>query len=525
MKIESKTKKIADNEVLKYKDFDGVLQKSALLKAASRLRFKWIGALSAVLFASTAAILYFSAPKKMEQPTTAQLLTIAMITPAAEQLTVANNSVIETANGSLLVIDENSFVDQNGKVIKGAVDLSFKEYHNPLDQIISGIPMTYDSAGVQYHFESAGMFEINAVDQNVKINPDAPLRVILNSQKNGTHYNLYAYNKEKKNWDFISKDNTPADHNRAKALKNLHDEFAAKTTSAQTECSAVQSFKTRIECTKPIVPKEEDQNKFRVSIEVDATEIPELASFQNLKFEVLPSTNFDARKANIIWDYATVKKEKEKYILSFFKGATHYEVEGVPVYGEKNYSVEKRKFDFGISAYNRRMDSITKALTEKTIVLEAAKKKTEEIIAIQVKEKPLYAVDEKVVGDAEHNVLRAFSVSKFGTYNCDCPQLLPTEQIVKACFKTKENNITLNQVYLVERNQKKMFTIYNSYFKTFPFNPKNSNLIISVDSIGQVYYFDNFSDIKTADNEYAFKMNPVNNGLRTVAEIKKYFNF
>ncbi|MCX6182906.1 MAG: hypothetical protein NT150_13365 [Bacteroidetes bacterium] len=523
-KIETKEREIADSDALKYKDFDGVLKKASILKASSRVNFKWVGGIAGVILASTAAVIYFSGSDGIFAARKEKIVTIAMITPDAEKITASNNSVIETKNGSLIVIDENSFVDQNGQVIKSGVELSFKEYHDPLEQIISGIPMTYDSAGTQYHFESAGMFEINAVDANVKINPHAPLRVILNSKKNGTDYNLYEYNKEKKNWEFLARDKTPANFSKEKMLKKLHIEFSGKMSSTKDQVASLKSVQANIDKEKPILPKEENKENYRVSIDVDPVEMPELATFKNLKFEVLPNSNFDPRKANLVWEYAAVKKEKEKYIITFYKGGTTYAVEGVPVYSGKNYSDEKRKFDFGISAYNRRMDSITLALSEKTKILEAAKKKVEDIIAIQVKEKPLIAEDEEV-GGMEHEVLRAFTVSKFGTYNCDCPKTLPTEQIVNAHFKSKEGNLSLTQVYLVERNNKKMYTIYDSFFKTFPFNPKNSNLIISVDSIGQIRYFDNFGSIGSGDDKVDFAMTPLTIADPSAVGIKKFFNF
>ena len=523
-KITTNEKGISDNDALKHKDFDGVLKKASVMKATSKMKFKWMSGMAGVILTSAAALLYFS-NGETAAPRENKFITIDMLRTEPEKLKASNNSVIETKNGSLLVIDENSFVDQNGKVIKSAVELNFKEYHDPIEQIVSRIPMTYDSAGVQYHFESAGMFELNAVDANVKINPQAPVRVILNSKKNGTDYNLYEYNKEKKNWDFISRDNTTPDNNREKTLKKLHDEFSGKMSRDQEQLKVVKNIQTNIENQKPILPKEENKDNYRIRIDVDEKELPELATFKNLKFEVVANPSFDPRKANLEWDYAAVKKEKDKYVLTFYKGSTQYSVEGIPVYSGKNYSDEKRKFEFSIAAYNRRMDSISNALTEKTYALEAAKKKVEDIIAIQVGTNPLVAVNEKLVGGMEHEVLRAFSISNFGTYNCDCPKVLPTEQIVDAHFKSKEDKLSLTQVYLVEKNNKRMFTFYSSSFKTLPFNPKCNNLLISVDANGQVCYFKDFAAVGKKVNKYDFEMTPLAISDPSATGIKKFFNF
>ncbi len=69
-------------------------------------------------------------------------------------------------NGTKIVVPQDAFVDKNNKPIVGNVDLQYREFHNAAQILASGIPMTYDSAGVTHQFESAGMFEMRGFQHN-----------------------------------------------------------------------------------------------------------------------------------------------------------------------------------------------------------------------------------------------------------------------------------------------------------------------------------------------------------------------
>lgn len=65
-------------------------------------------------------------------------------------------------SGTQILVPENAFVDANGNPVSGSVSLGYREFRDPVDIMLSGIPMDYDSAGKTGHFVSAGMFDINA---------------------------------------------------------------------------------------------------------------------------------------------------------------------------------------------------------------------------------------------------------------------------------------------------------------------------------------------------------------------------
>ena len=113
---------------------------------------------------------------------------------------------LHTREGSTVYIDANSFERKDGEEIKGDVEVSFKEYHNAMDVIKSRIKMTYDSAGVKYHLQSAGMFEIAGENAGnaIRLKEGKEMRVDLLTNTNGGKFNFYKFENDK--WKFLHKD-------------------------------------------------------------------------------------------------------------------------------------------------------------------------------------------------------------------------------------------------------------------------------------------------------------------------------
>jgi Leucine-rich repeat (LRR) protein len=107
-------------------------------------------------------------------------------------------------NKTLIKIPANAFLDENGKVIKEDVIVSYREFQNPLQTYLAGIPMKYDSAGVPHVFESAGMFELTASSQGKEVftNPKSQIVVELATTQTDPDYNLYSLDTASGQWSF-----------------------------------------------------------------------------------------------------------------------------------------------------------------------------------------------------------------------------------------------------------------------------------------------------------------------------------
>ncbi len=104
--------------------------------------------------------------------------------------------------GTSLYIPQNAFVDEQGKKLKGDVQIDYREFKDPIDFVFSGIPMTYDSGGSTHTFESAGMFDI-AASQNGKqvyLARGKALKMDFVSTDSSTSYNFYVLDDQKGTW-------------------------------------------------------------------------------------------------------------------------------------------------------------------------------------------------------------------------------------------------------------------------------------------------------------------------------------
>ena len=109
------------------------------------------------------------------------------------RVSAKSGGVINYPTGSVIIIPANAFVNNNGQRVNDSVDVQYREFHNPLEIFLSGIPMNYDSAGKSYTFESSGLCEVLAYKDGVPVfvNPKSKPEINLVSDNNSQTHNLY----------------------------------------------------------------------------------------------------------------------------------------------------------------------------------------------------------------------------------------------------------------------------------------------------------------------------------------------
>lgn len=103
---------------------------------------------------------------------------------------------LNTGNGTTITIPANALVDAQGNPVEGKVDISYRDYLEPMDILLSGIPMTFDSGGVVNQFQTAGMFELEAAQggRQVFLKDGEKINIDLQSVDSVGDYNFYALN-------------------------------------------------------------------------------------------------------------------------------------------------------------------------------------------------------------------------------------------------------------------------------------------------------------------------------------------
>ncbi len=408
-------------------------------------------------------------------------------------------------NGTKVTFPANAFVDENGNVVSGNVNIQYREFRNQVDFFLSGIPMQYDSAGQTYQFESAGMMEITGFinGKTVYLAKDKKVKVEFASKESGVKYNLYRFDTLAGNWNYLGKDKlTPV----------------KKDSSIITNPNVNPFWEEHIPSppSEPIKPVKVDLTKNRFTVAIDPKEFPEMQAYENMIFMVDEKTQkFDVKWYNVTWESIKLSYGNglNKYKLALAKGNEVIMLDVYPALDEKSYAIALEK-------YNKEFADYSKKLGEYNAYLDF--KSRQIITANYVQGNPTnQATANKLV-----NLIHVFEVSEFGIYNTDCPSSYPQGGIIVLNFKDDGKTYTeqFANLFLVDRNKKALYNYhYAQSLAGFHFNPKSSNIIWAVKD-GKLFYADNDQLSKLPSvGSGTVSLKPVEKEFKTAEEMKAFF--
>ena len=441
--------------------------------------------------------------------------------------------------GSIITIPKNAFVDETGKQLKGEVELRCREFHDPVDFFVAGIPMTYDSAGVRYHFESAGMIEIVAYQNNkqVSIAPKKSFDIKLTSNYKSTEHNLYKLDTTKNNWSCLGKDKVIVTKNNVENKNNKvvasvqsskeHEAIEEQQTTLQKE-KETQLASLQKNVTEPVKPVKAISTKYNFNIDVDVNEFPELAIYKGLLFQVGDENkNFNESSYNVVWDDATIKegtKKGENYLLTLKKGPKKYSLIVYPVFEGKNYESAKKTYQEKYKKYTVLLDK--KVEDEKRIEAEyqaklAALKKQEAALKRKREEESKEGFNQLT---AQEKIKRVFAINSFGIYNCDHAMPYPKGISCIASLTVDNKKLLCYDIFLVDSAKNALFNFYKNPVMNFSFDPQSKNILWTVEN-GVLYWLkpEQFSSVQVKEGKADLVMNKVDIKFKSADEIKAFF--
>lgn len=517
---------INEQEALRYKDFKKLMDAHTALKGKglkSKI-WKFLGGGAAVV-AVVIAINTGNRTNDSQNQNTVQPTEVSVkqerVRPFPDipveyetfKVDASKDCSIKTKNGSNIMISANSLIDAMGNVLQGEVNLKYREFRDMIDVFLSGIPMKYDSAGVQQHFESAGMFELLAFqnDKPVFIQPAKMVTVKFASQYAGDQYNMYRFDEKTQQWAYLHKDSS-------KAVKQ-----DAKKTRAKEKIEQIDNEITELKKTVPVKPILADSKLKNIEIEVKEDEFPEIAVYKNVKFQITGSEKIDPADANRDWDMVTVTKGANgNYLLHFERGKEIKEFSCIPVFEKVDYAIAQKQFEEKYKKSQtliKEKEKAKKQLLDKYIIA-----KSEQQVSLEIsKREGNYG--ESVASNSEL-VTRIFQMKLFGVYNSDCPRNLPQGSLLALdLVDSTKQALTVDKVYLVERNKNALYTYYNYDKNRFSYDPKSKNLMWGINSMNQltIFSYANFDTLKVGKGEKrTLVMKVVNVNFKNEAQIRKY---
>lgn len=353
-------------------------------------------------------------------------------------------------SGTVILFPKDAFVDKNGKIVKGQVDIKYREFHNPVDQFLSGIPMGYDSAGVSYTLESAGMCDIQAYKSGeaVFVNKKNKPEINISTNNVDVAQNLYYLDTTTKQWV-----------NRGKSeIIEIGKKAVSLNTPNPTEITSTNS----VNIEKPVKPMILDNEIPIIKVTIDTSSFEELKAYNNLRFQLdKTEKNFKPEDSYITWENIELKKDKQLgvYKIQFSKSSDGYnksvEYKVQPVLDEKDYASALVEYDKKLIEYERKIkerEMISKenkdAYMRQTILDKKIDEENENTARlnkiIQIKNAEQDSINKKIeeqnklINSANLNnyVVRNFEIDGFGIWNCDRP--ISTE-----CFEVEPKYINV----------------------------------------------------------------------------------
>lgn len=380
---------------------------------------------------------------------------------------------IELENGGSIVVPPDAFIDASGKPVTGKVKIDFREFHDAYEILLSGIPMSYDSAGVRYNFETAGMFEINGYSQNseVYIKEGSSIQVNLASYNSGNDFGFYVLNDETGNWEFIDQGRAELNVTKTKLL----DSLAAFTD-------------------KPVRPIKANGEGIYLDFNILYRQFPELKEI-----------------SSVMWKYTGNSSKENPDNNRWIYDETWTRLDLVP------YNSEMGQYKLSLSNNNNSFVTTVSAVLMGEDYEKALGAFQNNMSSYRQKYKERVEAEQRANFQAD--ILRSYSINSFGIFNWDRYMKQPGVLAVKANFdfdQTISSSADI-MVYLITDDNKSLVKFPRSDWSKFSFIPDSDNLLVAILPGNKVAVFtpDDFETINTNDlanqdfPSYTFKMRTI----------------
>ncbi|CAG5087618.1 hypothetical protein [Parvicella tangerina] len=511
---------LSEEDIDKAKDFDQLMK----MNVEPPIKIKWgkIGGVIAVI-AGVLGYIFWPSNKEDNKEEVRAISASQVNNEFFEQTSLdkttytINGSLgdsITTKNGTLIIVPPNAFKDMDGNIISDDVELSFREFHDVPSIFASNIDMTYDSSGLEYHFESAGMFEIGGTKDGdeIAVNDENPIIVELNSQYTGSHYNLYFMDPDG-DWEFVKKDT-------AKLLDMLPESEGSMIADIPTdpmEYSEVKQkwikydkargvYDLKLKNAGLIIPKEADDELFSVKLNFKSDQFPELKGYKNVLFEVTEENkDFDKSLAKQKWTDIELSKSSGDYIMTLF-GSQKIDLLVRPVFTAIDMEDAQGNFEELFAAYDAAHQHVLSSAREEMQEAYQSFKATEDSVINVINTTINQMAWNSELDNKKSTVKRVFEVDNFGFWNSDCPQNLPKGQDVIPVFVNADevkDTLTFENLYIAEYDKNAFYTYWgvwgqkkyvdeNGKEKTafegpsFTFNPKSETVLWAITNKGEL---------------------------------------
>ncbi len=577
--IQLNPKRLSKEDIARHKDFDALFEKfQSMPKPREPIyrRMTFLIAAAAIAAALALLLIYVGTASQIsyEQKMANYFEDLEFVNPpldnikktfASYKVDVNQGGVFEYPSGSKLIVPVAAFTDNAGKPVAGEVTIKYREMHDFVDFFLSGIPMTYDSAGIQYTLESAGMIEIFAEQNGKRVNmaPGKSIDVELVSNVNVSPslnvppgYNIYKLDEEKRNWVYQTIDKMEMLEDRL--ANHLPDETdptypiakevkeKLQTIQVNEENEIAELEATLPKAKKPVKPTLADTDEYVFDLDFNELKDPnatgELATAQNelkemykqyekMLWQLSPSETVTPSQLQSFGNVTNIgikKINSNTYELSLEKGEQSMTVKVNPVLSGSDYEKAMTDFNRDFVRWEQQMAQREAALKEQKDVIKQKFEEERRLLKLNYEER---IADLKKNGHnhqatqemIKRKVVNRFAASGFGIWNCDRP-LPPYMMALKAKFKDENGNSYKNKTaYLVDKSRNTVYRFLAEDGARLNFNMNSQNLVwlVTDDNKIAVLRPEDFKGIKKGTKEHDFVMHKVDREINDEKDIRE----
>ena len=436
----------------------------------------------------------------------------------------SKDQTIKSKRGSTITIPAGSIVDKDGKAA-GNVKLKYREFHDAVDVLVSGIPMNYDENGKSRNMQTAGMFEIRAEKANepLFVANDKKIDVKMTSYETGTDYDFFYLDENGKGWQLID-NNRKVEPNPEK--EKLKKELAKKGASQAFplddkyfvfDYAAILDVMFNDDYN--IIMKNKDNPA--VQSKIKKYGLMWLSSYChdqiNFKGVLFPASLFVWKKLGNNSFPAWLKDGKTDYCSLTAKGNNIYELNVEESNGKQIY----------------------KATIECIMPLNQLFKFSPEYWEKNYKDAMAKVDAEMTRLKIEADVFRRMEISGFGIYNYD--KLMGEEGNIKVianfdaeeAVKKAENNFSMENVYYIPGDEKTIIKLPKSDWGKLNLVPTNKGRFVCIlpgQTLGvysaEKYAALNFENLRKQDNpKLDFVLSKTDQKIASTDDIRKVLGF
>ena len=351
---------------------------------------------------------------------------------------------IHLETGTHIEIPPSAFEDEAGNIIKGKVQIKYREFHDVADIMLSGIKMNINEGDEIKDFESAGMFEIRAFKDEKKLDlrENKTVKVDLASFKSG-EFNSYVFNEGTSEWNYIEQSKAKTNKRRAAELEEL----------AESERT------TEVICDEE--PQEFKGDDIVFDLDYNLNHYGEMDMLAGALWKVSGGKVEEARFTAVKDNYQGMELEPVDTLCNTYK---------LELWNLKNDRSETDKVSFNVVPVwqGKQYEKVKKNFKEK---VRAFRKSLKE------------RMEARRMARQEAKLLRSFEISGMGIYNCD--RVLDFLKLVPIAIAIKFKDQIKSWWYLTQ-NKEIAIKYYQPELKDFKYNSQSSNSVVAILPNGKI---------------------------------------